>query len=606
MTGFSDKIINSGEYTEVPFFYLSPAMTVTDLKEYISSVIEVDDIESMIIWSTVTNIEYSHHHKIFNPKMSSIEEFNHNTIIPDSSIFEEGPIYITGNFSRVRFIDRSDDDFFYRLYKAAQSVTYKIDTEYIDIFRSSFKITDFDLIKKVVMPQYQVTLFVKMNQDILVSGHLIPLVIPEGYFTIIVSNEQDVILEITESKIVTHSFEYFEQFIIKMMQLSSDIVIPERFYNSVKYNISSVKRVNNRFSEYENISLFFLQPQAWDSDNILQTKDKKMSIFLSTQGLKIRSNEPLPFFVSHISRLLLAYAELHPKEDVLKFDKINGVYWSRICQNTKDDIRKPIKRIDQQTVTNSLSQVMIDGVVFECINDAKNKFIGFLNKPYELSSICLPCCYQSSQIERPIFKKCTEESTSISSDGKEIFSLFIIDENRLLNNNRLGFLEEVVDGYLNLGNDIVLKNKMLISCKNFFLISGNNSSSVDFSIDYMIKFLMANPQVVIIHNRTFYVSKYLDASKPISYRVIVKNFFYKVIKASKKEKEDIIVIEYDYSIHPDIKIRNETLNKKKILYIDNILRVPIIKSSDNKIIKEGSVNTVAMTQSYLESLGKMR
>ena len=612
--------------------FLSPLMLISDLKTYIiseiSDIVETDSITSndIIIWSSSSNIEYKHLSKIYTPDMQT-KDFVKSDFIEDFEIFEKGPIYVSGMFGELKYKEfkgkqsiKLTDSFFKDLYGKSflTKDIYKLHIEYSNVYRSIFKYSDYYKIRSCIdnKPKEDkviCTIFFRNNDKVIMSGDIIPVRIPHNNFIIVISrvlasgNLQELIT-ITDNKIIVQEQPFFETFILELIQKYPNIIVPERYYNSVKYNCLLDVKISNSYTEYENIFLYFNQSSTWNADNILQSKNKQLSIFLSSYGLKIRTSTPQEFLVNHVIQLLLGYSSMTDvDESSVKFDKIQGIYWSRICQNTGSVIRKPIKVLETDNPTdviNTQSQVNIDGEVFRCLQASTNKFIGFLTKPYELSSICLPCCYQTNQVNKKTYKKCTEMNTVVSS-MKELYSLFIINSGRLISNNRLSFLEDISDTFLNSKSSIALDNKLLLQCVDYFLVTGFESISIDSSIpvgDYIINYLKVNPQDIIIHNFSFHTSMFIDKTQLIRYKTIVKSFLYSVICITKAKESDTITIKKSYQINPFIKTHKYTI-PTHIQYITNTIEIDIDNTSkkyDSVLVADSIPNNIPLSLTYNE------
>lgn len=586
---------------ELPI-YLSPLMTIEDLKQYLSdeltSIVEIQSVDELILWSPSANIELDHPSKIYTPD-KSITEFSRSSTIIDTEIFERGPIYVSGQITYVGGAYKETE--YSRWFRQANNVLVVTQVEYSNVFRSNFEATDYYRIRKII-PNYLCTLFLRYNNQIIMTGDIIPLVIPTGTFSIEVKKKIGNILvdllSITEKKITVYDDTFFEKFIIDMIRESSSYIIPERYFNSVKFVIETTSNLLINYSNEESIYKFFKYMETWDADNILQTKDKSITIFVSRQALKMRSNKPKHYLASHIARIIISYSLIKDiNDDELRFGKIKGIYWSRICQNVGSDIRKPIK-IFSEGVTNSNRQVILNGDAYECLENSKNPYIGFLTKPYELASVCLPCCYQTDQSNKRLYEKCTQEGI-ISSGIQSYYSLFIIDSGRYIGFNRLAFLDDVSDEYLNANKPIAMQNKLLVSAENYYFVTGNNYAEFNTNnLDNLIDLLNKETQTVVLYNNTFHYSMYFDHSKDVTIKYISKNFIYYIVCISKVQTEDMLTVLSEYPAEPFMKkLTKGNIVSDLSVRLDNMLFVgDVIESESGLVCKSNQSSSIQMTE----------
>lgn len=589
-------------FTNNDIIFLSPLLTITDMKQYIYDVLSDivvfnnSDPSHIILWSPVGNIEYDHPEIIYRYGMD-IMMFT-KKYFPDSyDAFDTGPIYIVGDFGAMKntspsetsldktSLDKTslDKSFYHELYNTAIGITQETSARYSNIFKSSFILEDHqDVVtvsKKLNMSCNMTTYFRKIT---LVSGDIIPIEPSNDndlfYFTILKDN--NVMFVISNKKIVVNDIEVFQLFLSEMMKIK-DIVIPERYNNSVMYTFKTSSNINQNLYDNEHLEMFFTNNKEWNIKNILMSKNSKMIIFLSKTTIKIKTTTSYIGFAIHASKILEAISILSgEEEDLSLFGKTQGIYWSRICQNSQDIIRKPIKSVvtsdDNTNYTDN--HLILDGYKYECLSEWESKYIGILKKPYEIGNICLPCCYKIKQTSKSIFKKCFEDSVILSDIST--YSLFIIDGGRVLNKRRLGFMEDQYNLYMNKNNKIKLDGKMLVSCNEYFLLSGNNPISIVNNNDDIIDFLNENPNIVIIRDNTFCTSRYIEKHKPISYIYQMKDQYYKVVSVTKDANSDQLTIKEEYNILDDILVY-----QSPFIEASSITNIAVIKNHNKDSVR---------------------
>lgn len=388
--------------------------------------------------------------------------------------------------------------------------------------------------------------------------------------------------------------------------MKSSYQIPQRItYKSIyTFELPNIN-INTQASEYPSIDSFFLYNKSWTSSNIIQTLNKDIIIFLSKNAINVHLKSPNDYTASYIASLILGFNALLPlQSEYLTFGKIKGIYWSRLCQNIKDLVRKPIiKPINNDNIDNidKNHTVILDGVAYECSKEINNdrEFIGFLNKPYQLSGACLPCCFMNSQVDKKIYNKCTN-SEIVSSLITPLYSLFIIDAGRLLSNNRLGFLNETIDLFLNKNNMINISAKLLIEAKTYFLVSGNNPIYLESEIkeDAIIEYLDKHHQHIIIDENTFYTSPYLVFDENVVYLQLLKDLLFHVVCVTKLKSNDTLKIEIDYRVNALILNNELLLPHESNFIINNFIQIPTAIPNLEVLTKSNESNSVHICYNF--------
>jgi len=325
---------------------------------------------------------------------------------------------------------------------------------------------------------------------------------------------------------------------------------------------------------------------------------------LSKNTISIHLRSPDDYVSEYVASIILGFNALIAKPTQgIAFGKVKGVYWSRLCQNIKDIVRKPAMILLQPN-PDPKHVTVLEGTAYECSEEVNNdrKYIGFLSKPYELSGTCLPCCFITSQINKRVYKKCTDDIV-ITSLTTPRYSLFILDSSRLIGNNRLGYLDSTIDDFLNHGNKIVVYNKLLIETSGYLLVSGNDLHHLDSDIleDSIIDYIDLNPQHILIDKTTFYTSPYLNSSENISYYQILKDLLFEIVMVFKTKSNDILKISHSY---PIIKALVGTRQYEKIterLVIKNFITIPNITEKEEAMIKDRESNSIHIVYNFNSS-----
>lgn len=644
-----DRLSKSSGYKIIglPYFYLSPILLIRDLKLYIIE--ELSDIilpsdtspEDITLWSPFFNIEYySPSGIIFNPLLNEKNQFTMNNNMSDQGgYFNGGVINISlevetlglSSSKIIKAFDSEEVSFYRPLFKSqylARDQFKYTDRIMSNVFQSSFVQSDYYDLQKCIPIGYKISMSINNNGDIFLTGHTLPLKYNLNnksrsdnslrFIIIIMSPDGDEKVTIDDEKVVVNDLTIFDYIVERYVTYNSNFSIPDRFNHSCTHVYEINTNFNSNTNLYTNSDIFFDATNNWNAKNVLITKNKKVFVFLSRRGIKIKHRDNNQYMNDYIVSLILGYSNmLSHEESKLSFGKFKGIYWSRICQNVKDEIRQPIRgennngdySIEGNESNNdnesNKSSVVINSEKYSCSEDVngKNKFIGFLSKPYTSSKICLPCCYQNDQTSKMTYKKCTNKdilSSAITSITSTMYSLFLIDSYRLLSQSRLGFLDITIDKFLNEKSSITMNNKLLIECKEYYLAAGNGFIEFVESVDNIILHLNEpdHHQDIIIYNTSFYTSPFIKPKESIQYYTVFRGFLFRVVRVTKEVDIDSLIVESSYPIHPNVKVIEIPSNTNNY-YLYNIMKIntPMkeLEHLSDYVILEDEYNGIAET-----------
>ena len=247
------------------------------------------------------------------------------------------------------------------------------------------------------------------------------------------------------------------------------------------------------------------------------------------------------------------------------------------------------------------------------INDKKlsekelYRFPGFFEKSFHPEGICVPCCMKNDQSEPGrskynLFNECLYKKKS-EDDDKKVVSKYIYKELKKLGENRLGFIDDTLDSYLNerecyLTNLIKDNNKCFLrygtSKNNSFIdsiykvyklnniLNNKKSISLEELKNNISEYILKNKQFFLSLNKgdlDFYINNNIiikNQSNQESFSSLIKNFYY----INEMHIYDLISRPLPFLFKNGINIVIFSINS------DNKINMKCFGSSFNKISKE--------------------
>ncbi|RAX32026.1 UNVERIFIED_CONTAM: hypothetical protein DQE83_26440, partial [Escherichia coli] len=181
----------------------------------------------------------------------------------------------------------------------------------------------------------------------------------------------------------------------------------ERIKCDVTYKIFLSKPITSRIKLDIETSFIFVETAT---NNILLSSDKRISIILAKNHISIKVKNYIPNIEKYFAFLVIAVNNMFNNvQQSSDFTKVETVYWSRICQNTKNKHRKPVivsslegdmKKISDNFYKSHTKEVFVNsnGIMFSCLDPlGKYNNIGFLSIFHRLQKMCIPCCFLKDQ-----------------------------------------------------------------------------------------------------------------------------------------------------------------------------------------------------------------
>lgn len=410
---------------------------------------------------------------------------------------------------------------------------------------------------------------------------------------------------ICQDKIIYPSSEAL--FVMELVQ-EFDISIAQRgdAQTFVVYEIQglNVLNVNRVHGSVTNIPIFI---QATKSYNVFNAIEGNYVLLLSktkialSVGLDLLLDE---LFIQHIINYV-TYLSIPPGEMVLetRFGKLQGVYWSKICQNSGNKFRKPIQldelppeflyvTTDQGNYwSNGTTQaIRIDNKYFMC-TDSTYSNIGILKKLYDTFGVCRPCCFMQSMVNDRLFKTCTQDKIEKIKDIEDPYSLpdsfvdpYILNARVFIAPGKLSFLFRPHSIFLNSifeENTIKFQNNRLVETSGYFLVTGKTLDKTAIELGNL-----KNVLIFLINGQVEF--RNIDSNK-VGFLLATerRTQIYQILKITKEKGSDYI------------KPTKIDMHKLLLLFFKSQLPFYSLNSHIHKILKQPTVPQITIGKKFM-------
>lgn len=600
-------------------YYISPLLTVANAKDIINLI--TNNSSNSILWSLEANIEYiSTGKNLYNPKMKNATNVNGKSISEYySNFFSSCILCVTYNQDSCEpTINNTLSNVLRIQLDVLNNNRYvsSFEAKYNNCFKSSFTIDNFNDIQKYADKfDLKSTLFMKLDDKLALLGDVVPIishsVFGKSYdsFVILISDSHNnIMIYITKEEVIVNNLKCFQDIIGLLIQNKVIKHIPQRIKNDSVFKVELQVNMNTDISTILDLDLYFVNTSNVLM-NIISTRDKNISILLGRKSMRITMKNNNQNLAKYIVSLFVAYNIVNEfKIEKFSFGKNVNVYWSRICQNNKKNIRKPAKELvvrneDKDTIKfekNDNGEFLYynDGT-YSCTTTVNgvNKHIGFVKKIYELDGLCLPCCFQNPQIESNLFNRCLGKS-DIESEITNNVSPFIIESNKSLSDNRIGFLPDEIGKLINKNNTFEIKDKRLVSTKGYYFLYGKSDNYIIESSTDIITYVTDHPDVALVVGNKIYFTPNITNIKFIE--CVVKEIIYQVKLVKLDSGSSIQVLDLDDKILKTItelrpNILMDTTNNIRTNQFILIDHVYLTEIGFNVLLVENSIDVILDT-----------
>ncbi|URN73286.1 LW098 [Lumpy skin disease virus] len=534
-------------------------LKMRQLKGYLCDLLSIDD--DIIIYSHKNNLEYSYvDNTIFNPfvhtqrkTLIKSDGFLYN-IYPDACDFLVIWVANANDTSIPEFgsheeVDNNILKFESRLLDVFPSMDLDmtVESKFNNIFRTNLKFTGLkNIIKKVNELKecnYKSLLYKSDEFFINITGNKfiltdekINLSVWDTDGTLAFSSDGDTIM-INNVKLFT--------------SLLSDIDTQmERIKCDVTYKIFLSTPITSRIKLDIETSFIFVETAT---NNILLSSDKRISIILAKNHISIKVKNYIPNIEKYFTFLVIAVNNMFNNvQQSSDFTKVETVYWSRICQNTKNKHRKPVivsslegdmKKISDNFYKSRTKEVFVNsnGIMFSCLDPlGKYNNIGFLSIFHRLQKMCIPCCFLKDQSHTETFSSCVYQKDIISN----VINPYILNFGKVVTTSKISFLPIIFDTFFNDGLKIVFEqdNKRLKETSGYHVVKSCENENIKRirTISDIISFVNEDKNILISGDIVYFPMNYFDIGNKVY--ILIQEIVHEIVMVKKTLDKDIIEI----------------------------------------------------------------
>ncbi|DAD53016.1 TPA_asm: early gene transcription factor VETF 82 kDa [Vaccinia virus] len=531
-------------------------LRMTQLKGYLGNLLDIKD--DIIIYSHKNNLEYSYvDNTIFNPFVYTQKK---TLLKNDSFLYNVYPgacdflvIWVARacdtsipEFGSYEDVDNNIIKFETMLMEVFPQLDLDITVEskFNNIFRTNLKLTglkkiiqrvqDLDINYKSLLSRYDEHFINMTGNHFILNDEQLNLSIWDLDGALALSSDGDTVM-INNVKLFT--------------DLVSDIDTQmERIKGDITYKVHLATPINSRIKLDIETSFIFIETAT---NNILLSSDKKISIILAKNHISIKVKNHIPNIEKYFTFLVIAInAMFNSVQKSADFTKVETVYWSRICQNTKNKNRKPIiinyldpgmKKISNNFYKSDEKEVFINdnGIMFTCMDPlGKYNKVGFLNIFHDMRKYCIPCCFLHDQSHRSTFSSCVHQIDV----EKKIVSPYILNFGKVVTESKMSFLPIIFDAFLNDGMTANMEqdNKRLKETSGYHIVrccAGDDIVRLRTTSD-IIQFVNEDKNILIVNDMVYFPMNASDIGKKI--HILIQEIVHEVMIVKKKESSDKI------------------------------------------------------------------
>ncbi|QCW07438.1 CPXV139 protein [Camelpox virus] len=531
-------------------------LRMTQLKGYLGNLLDIKD--DIIIYSHKNNLEYSYvDNTIFNPFVYTQKK---TLLKNDSFLYNVYPgacdflvIWVARacdtsipEFGSYEDVDNNIIKFETMLMEVFPQLDLDITVEskFNNIFRTNLKLTglkkiiqrvqDLDINYKSLLSRYDEHFINMTGNHFILNDEQLNLSIWDLDGTLALSSDGNTVM-INNVKLFT--------------DLVSDIDTQmERIKGDITYKVHLATPINSRIKLDIETSFIFIETAT---NNILLSSDKKISIILAKNHISIKVKNHIPNIEKYFTFLVISInAMFNSVQKSADFTKVETVYWSRICQNTKNKNRKPIiinyldpgmKKISNNFYRSDEKEVFINdnGIMFTCMDPlGKYNKVGFLNIFHDMRKYCIPCCFLHDQSHRSTFSSCVHQIDV----EKKIVSPYILNFGKVVTESKMSFLPIIFDAFLNDGMTANMEqdNKRLKETSGYHIVrccAGDDIVRLRTTSD-IIQFVNEDKNILIVNDMVYFPMNASDIGKKI--HILIQEIVHEVMIVKKKESSDKI------------------------------------------------------------------
>ncbi|ATI21043.1 VETF-L [Western grey kangaroopox virus] len=527
-------------------------LRINQLKGYICDILGIN--EEIIIYSHKNNLEYSYvDNTIFNPftmtrkkTLIKSDSFLYN-IYFDACDFlviwvarsADTPVSELGSYEDV---DTNILKFERRLVAmfGELDLNFTIQSKFNNVFRTNLRTTGLRNI--VRRNQTHRVLFIKTDEFFInMSGNNFVLN-NEAVNLSIWDAEGNLVISSDGNTITVNNVKMFTDLVT-----DGDLQM-ERIKGDITYKIHLSTPITSKVKLDIETSFIFVETAT---NNILLSADKKISIILAKNHISIKVKNHIPNIEKYFTFLVIFINRMfNTVKQSMDFTKIETIYWSRICQNTKDKNRKPVivpfldsdmVRVSDNFYRSETREVFVNSnnVMFSCLDPAgRYNSIGFLAIFYKLQKICIPCCFLRNQAHTDTFTACVHRQPT----DRKIVNPYILNFGKIVTESKISFLPILFDQFFNEGAELELEsdNKRLKSTEGYHIVKccGRDELTRLRTLSDIIRFVNAENDVLIVNDLVYFPMKSTSIGNKVY--ILIQEIVHEVVVVRKAADSDTI------------------------------------------------------------------
>jgi hypothetical protein len=569
-------------------------------KGYVADILNLN--ENIILFSLFHNIEYYYaNNEIFNPfkldnvRYTNLLKYSDKTFLYElSDDITDGLVLCVTLDSNIKFPNhtlgspgrfvQNHRNYIIQILNNIFLNDYKLNINVLleNKYTSQIGINDF--IKLSNLKNYNKILIFNDNDKFYIKGDNIRLYtdeINDYYKYLNIKNKDNVdIVKIYDDTLILKDYDEFLNFLHANNITNINI----------KYNKTNVKievlfdvLLNPGLSiEYE-YSDFFITHTRTKNIFLLY----KINIILSKNHIQFTANKLTKDFANYITLLILGYNNIFNAVKTHKnIKKINDIYTSRYCQDSKKIKRKPvlIENFDIKNY-NKISDIFYEGkydvsksnirkgtlkifenykygdifidkynLMYMCI-DPNYSRIGFLENIFSISGECYACCYSKSKTKNTIYKNCIYNTNEPLHNENEIDGFLLHFGRLILNKSKISFLPDFLNNILNADAEINITNNTnrLINADKYCIVSLYLPTTTIKYFNDIYNFCKNN-NVILVNKKSIYITEHLVIDQNTKIFIIIQNKLHCIKEIYKNKKSDKIIM------------KEVSFNKIKLVY----------------------------------------
>ncbi|WZD65948.1 early transcription factor VETFL [Bovine papular stomatitis virus] len=325
----------------------------------------------------------------------------------------------------------------------------------------------------------------------------------------------------------------------------------DRVKGDITYKVSLGSHITSKMKLDMETSFIFVETAT---NNILLSTDKRISIILAKSHVSVKVKNYIPNIEKYFTFLIIAISTMfNSVKQSSDFTKVETVYWSRICQNTKTKNRKPVivqsldadmTKVSDNFFRSDAREVFVNsnGVMFSCMDpDGRYNSVGFLSIFHRLQRICIPCCFLRSQAHTDTFKSCVyDEEVDRSS-----LNPYILNFGKVVTESKLSFLPIIFDKYFNEGleADFEADNKRLRATAGYYVVHCCEGAIVRLrSVSEIVAYVNESANILISGDMVYFPMRLSESSAT---RILIQEIVHDVVCIRKDAAVDAIHVAPD-------------------------------------------------------------